>query len=162
VKEFCLDGDGVVTALIEPFEADIVRDLAGQLTSLLEQPVDGDPALLRLLPDAYPDDEASSSEFRRYTRDSLTKRKVDNARTVIETLDAVAGGERVAAQPSYELRLGRDETIAWLTTLTDIRLTLAHRMGIIADDQVSDDPELQNLYDWLGFVQNAIVETLGG
>ena len=33
-------------------------------------------------------------------------------------------------------------------------------MGIVEDDQRSDDVILQDLYDWLGFVQNALVETL--
>ena len=159
MREFTL-ADGHVNALIEPFEADIVRDLAAQLTTLLEEPVDGDPALLRLLPDAYPDDEASSTEFRRFTHDSLIERKVANARTVIATLDAAADAEGFGEQPSDRLRLSRDEATAWLTTLTDIRLTLANRLGIIEDDQRSDDVMLQDLYDWLGFVQNAIVETL--
>lgn len=161
MREFILS-DGHVTALIESAEASIVRDLATQLTVLLEQPVDGDPALLRLLPDAYPDDASSSAEFRRFTHDSLITRKVANARVVIESLDSAAARVDVAGDEgaSVRLQLGRDEAIAWLTTLTDIRLTLANRLGIIEDEQRSDDVVLQDLYDWLGFVQNAIVETL--
>lgn len=162
MREFRLDTDGTVTALIELTEADIVRDLANQLTLLLTEPADGDPALLRLLPDAYPDDATSSTEFRRYTHDSLIDRKVANAGTVIETLDSATAAVDAAsdAHASATLRLDRDQAIAWLTTLTDIRLTLANRLGIMEDDQRSDDVVLQDLYDWLGFVQNAIVETL--
>ncbi|MBX3093863.1 MAG: DUF2017 family protein [Cryobacterium sp.] len=162
MREFRLEADETVAALIELDEANVVRDLANQLTLLLTEPAEGDPALLRLLPDAYPDDAASSTEFRRYTHDSLIDRKVANASTVIETLDAATAAVDAASEEhaSASLRLDRDQAIAWLTTLTDIRLTLANRLGIIEDDQRSDDVVLQDLYDWLGFVQNAIVETL--
>lgn len=162
MREFHLEADGTVAVLVEAAEADVVRDLATQLMLLLTEPTDGDPALLRLLPDAYPDDATSSTEFRRYTHDSLIERKVTNAGTVIETLDTASASTDPAGGPdaSVTLRLDRDQAIAWLTTLTDIRLTLASRLGIIEDDQRSDDVVLQDLYDWLGFVQNAIVETL--
>lgn len=162
MKQFQRQPDGTVSALIDPGEAAVVRDLAEQLRILLTEPDSRDPALLRLLPDAYPDDPESSTEFRRYTHDSLVARKATNADTVIATLDAVTGepGTETTGERRKRLRLEPEQAVAWLTTLTDIRLTLANRMGIIEDDQRSDDPVLQDLYDWLGFVQNAIVETL--
>lgn len=160
MKSFRRENDGSVTALIDPTEVAVVSDLADQLRILLTNDPDTDPALLRLLPDAYPEDQDASAEFRRYTHDSLVGRKVASATTVIETL--AAAQENSADDTDHlTLRLTRDETVAWLTTLTDIRLTLAIRMGIVEDDQRSDDAVLQDLYDWLGFVQNALVETLG-
>src|SRR4051812_13802892 len=39
----------------------------------------GDPALARLFPNAYPDDEEAAAEFRRYTRDGLVERKTANS-----------------------------------------------------------------------------------
>jgi hypothetical protein len=50
---------------------------------------------------------------------------------------------------------------AWIRTLTDIRLTVAARLGIETDgDLGSDDPVMLDLYDWLGFVQGSLVDCL--
>lgn len=160
MKGFRREADGSVIALIDPTEVAVINDLAEQLRILLTSDPDTDPALLRLLPDAYPEDPDASAEFRRYTHDSLVGRKLAGATTVIETLNAAV--ESSADDTDHlTLTLTHDQTVAWLTTLTDIRLTLAIRMGIVEDDQRSDDVILQDLYDWLGFVQNALVETLG-
>jgi len=108
---------------------------------------------VRLLPDAYPDDPDASAEFRRFTAGGLIERKLANADTVILTLSA--------AIESGKLRLDAGEAGAWLRSLTDIRLTLASRLGIESDDQApSEDAILQNLYDWLGFLQNSLVEAV--
>jgi hypothetical protein len=48
-----------------------------------------------------------------------------------------------------------------MRSLTDIRLTLASRLGIESETQApSEDAILQNLYDWLGFLQNSLVEAV--
>ncbi|HRN28997.1 MAG TPA: DUF2017 family protein [Terrimesophilobacter sp.] len=88
MKGFRREGDGSVVALIDPAEVAVVSDLADQLRILLTNDSDTDPALLRLLPDAYPEDQDASAEFRRYTHDSLVGRKLAGATTVIETLAA--------------------------------------------------------------------------
>ena len=60
-----------------------------------------------------------------------------------------------------ELRLDPAKAGAWLRCLTDIRLTLASRLGIESEDQPpSQDSILQELYDWLGFLQNSLVEAV--
>jgi hypothetical protein len=42
-------------------------------------------------------------------------------------------------------------------SLTDIRLSIAARLGIETDDDVeSGDAVLRDLYDWLGFVRGCI------
>jgi hypothetical protein len=50
-------------------ERDILRELPGQLRRLLE---DDDPALERLFPPAYPDDEKDNDEYDRLDESQLT------------------------------------------------------------------------------------------
>ena len=144
--------DGSISAKIDRDEALLLQSLASQLATLLQSPDDGDPAVIRLLPDAYPDDADASAEFRRFTQDGLVERKLHNATLVTTTLSAAAD--------SGELSLNPNETVAWMKALTDIRLTLASRLGIEREDDRSADVVLQDLYDWLGFVQNSLVEAL--
>jgi Domain of unknown function (DUF2017) len=156
----------------------VLRDLAGQIEALVvgeEGPADAgdladvlgvtedarppdDPALARLLPDAYGDDPAASTEFRRYTERDLRAGKADAARTVLATLPENGG----------RISLSADEAIAWLRALNDIRLTLAVRLGI-AEEMPADldrmkpaDPRYAAfaVYDWLTGTQDSLVQAL--
>ncbi len=57
---------------------------------------------------------------------------------------------------------------AWLRSLTDIRLSIAVRLGIDSEaDQLAlaegDDPAVSTMvdvYDWLGYVQETLVGAL--
>jgi hypothetical protein len=114
-----------------------------------------DTALARLLPDAYPGDAEASAEFRRFTQGGLAERKVGNAETLIRTL----GGAGVTGN----VVLNDSEALSWLRCLTDIRLTIAARLGIDTEDDDagrSIDPLMREIYDWLGFVQNSLIEAL--
>jgi hypothetical protein len=154
--------DGTVSAKLAAEEAVMLTDLAGQLIAILaDRSPDGggsgsgDPAVLRLLPDAYPGDPEASSEFRRFTADGLAERKSANANAVIESLTDVAAGR------TRTLRLDQPAAQAWLRSLTDLRLTIAARLGIETDDdRASSDDPLGAIYDWLGFVQGTLVEAL--
>ena len=153
MRAFQREPDGTVLAAIDRDEALLLQNLAAQLTALLRDGDGRDPAIIRLLPDAYPDDPVASAEFRRFTADGLVERKLSNADIVILSLsDSVETGE---------LRLDPAKAGAWLRCLTDIRLTLASRLGIESEDQPpSQDTILQELYDWLGFLQNSLVEAV--
>lgn len=149
-------------AVFEPQEANLLLMLANQVAELIgsrdsaDTGTDTDQAVLRLLPDAYPDDPEASAEFRRFTADSLASRKVGNASRVAESLARAA-----AATSATEVVLDETSAQAWLRTLTDIRLTLAVRLGIETDEEAgTGDPELLDLYDWLGFVQGTLVEAV--
>lgn len=146
------------SAEFEPAEAAMLITLAGQITELVEGRTahDGDPAILRLLPDAYPDDAEKSAEFRRFTVDDLANRKVANARAMAEAV--VTASE--AGRPTT-VQIDAQAAQAWIRSLTDIRLTIASRLGIERDgDEPADDPDLLNLYDWLGFVQGSLIDVL--
>ena len=135
-------------------EARLLGDLVAQLVTVLEGGDPGDPAVARLLPSAYPDDEEAAAEFRRFTADDLTARKLANARRV---LDDVAG-------PTAE-RLDAAGQQSWLRTLTDLRLVLGSRLGVTADGPApSDDPHvvvMHDVFDWLGYLQESLVQSLG-
>jgi hypothetical protein len=126
----------------------------------LDQPARApeDPALARLLPDAYRDDPDAAGEFRRYTEESLRSAKQENAQAVLDTLPADGGSVKLAA----------DQAQAWLRTLNDVRLVLGVRLGVTDEfeDQWEElDPEdpltaVFEIYAWLGAVQDSLVQAL--
>lgn len=183
---------GGVVATFEPEEAYVLANLAGQVVELLrdrngapESDPDPlalqlgmggpslppeDPVLRRLLPDAYGDDAEESAEFRRFTERTLTSAKVANAEALIGSLRA--GGldldDEEGPEQVVEVELDEGEVQAWLRSLTDIRLSIAVRLGIDSDDDAlavaeSEDPAVQamsDVYDWLGYVQETLVGSL--
>lgn len=183
---------GGVVATFEPEEAYVLANLAGQVVELLrdrngapESDPDPlalqlgmggpslppeDPVLRRLLPDAYGDDAEESAEFRRFTERTLTSAKVANAEALIGSLRA--GGldldDEEGPEQVVEVELDEGEVQAWLRSLTDIRLSIAVRLGIDSDDDAlavaeSEDPAVQamsDVYDWLGYVQETLVGAL--
>lgn len=152
---FAMTPSGAVSASFTDLERELLTDLATQAIGLLGNgEAEGDPAIARLLPDAYRDDATAASEFRRFTQDSLAERKVVNARTLID-----------AVSETGEIELDASAQQAWLRALTDIRLILATRLGIEADGETGNEESdadlmMQDIYDWLGYVQSSLVEAL--
>ena len=180
---FTRSGDLIIASLAQP-ESALISSLAAQIADLLEPlaappliddpdaaalyaatgiggsaAIDADSAIARLLPDAYGGDAEASREFRGLTEMSLASRKVANARLVVETLETAdaAGGE---------LSLDTVATQAWLRTLADIRLTIAARLGIEIDGQPEPDDAadaelaLRDVYDWLAWVTETLLDAL--
>ncbi|MEU9200553.1 DUF2017 domain-containing protein [Streptomyces sp. NPDC048332] len=183
-------GGGAAVALDE-VEIAILRSLAVQLLELIgpgDEPAEGedplaalfaegpseppsDPALARLFPEAYGDDDtelrAASAEFRRFTENDLRTRKRDDALVVVRTLDALTPGEEGGAV----LTLGADECRSWLGSLNDLRLTIGTRLEV-SDEDGGEDGSLYRLPDsdprkpmvmaylWLGGLQETLIETL--
>ncbi len=118
-----------------------------------------DPVTQRLFPDAYADDEQAAMDFRRFTELSLRQQKSANAATVLACLER--SGDKVT--------ITRDEALAWLTALNDLRLSLAVRLGL--EDEASHE-ELVGLpqedqryagfqiYDFLTWLQDSLVRAL--
>ena len=197
MKPFRRRRRGGLLASFEPGEAHVIASLTSQVVELLRDrngesasdpdPLAGelglsggpslppdDPVLQRLLPDAYRDDADDAAEFRRFTERSLTSTKVANAEAVLASLrdaglDDVDPDSEADSDTEIEVELGPDAVQAWLRTLTDVRLSLAVRLGIEDDDDAmllhqSDDEAvlaLAELYDWLGYVQETLVTALG-
>ncbi|MFP3992132.1 DUF2017 domain-containing protein [Streptomyces sp. E11-3] len=187
-----IPGGGAAVALDE-VEISILRSLAVQLLELIgpgpggeesddplaelfaEGPSEppSDPVLQRLFPDAYGDPEAVpddqlkeySAEFRRFTENDLRARKREDALGIVRSLDALsAGGDGGAV-----LKLSADESRQWLGGLNDLRLAIAGRLEVIADEDTEllyrlpdDDPRkpMVMAYLWLGGLQESLIETL--
>jgi Domain of unknown function (DUF2017) len=99
----------------------------GEPDGELDGEPDEDPALARLLPEGNRDDPVAAAEFRRYTEGGLRARKRANARTASA---ALAGAGPVM--------LGAEEAMALLTSLTDVRLVLAERLGLRSDEDAAE------------------------
>ncbi len=172
---------GGVSADVAPVEASVLHSCAADLLALLadDEPEEDapppdplealvglpsgdvaepeDPALQRLLPSAYGDDDPEASrEFRRYTDADLRAGKRAHAGTVLATLPA--GGGRMV--------LDRDQCDGWLGCLNDLRLVLGTRLEVTEDldtsDLDDDDPRRQALevYAWLGWLQESLIGCL--
>lgn len=193
MKPFKKRRRGGITATFEAGEAHLLASLSGQVVELLrdrngadESTADPlatqlgmggpslppeDPVLKRLLPDAYRDDEEGAGEFRRFTERSLTSAKVANAETLIASLvdgGLTFGATDVEDEEPVEIELDDNEVQAWLRALTDVRLSLAVRLGIEEDEDIllvaqSEDEAIaamSEIYDWLGYVQETLIAAL--
>ena len=150
---------GIVVARFDVAELALLAQLSTQLTELLIEQSDEDPALRRLLPDAYPDDPEASAEFRRFTADGLVELKLANASALLASIGAAAASG-TASGPAT-LRLDPPTVQAWLRSLGDLRLTIAVRIGIEQDgDEGTPGDPLADLYDWLGYLQGSLVDAL--
>ncbi|GAA1688487.1 hypothetical protein GCM10009792_05360 [Microcella alkalica] len=148
--------DGGFEAVVEPEEARILASLAAQLSALLGEAADdeslsgSDPAVARLLPDAYRDDEEAAAEWRRLSRRALAERKGSFASRF-----AAALADASAASESTRIRLDEAGALDWVRAIGDLRLVLAERM------EVGDDREgMRDLYDWLAWMQDDLVRVL--
>jgi hypothetical protein len=180
---FTRGADGAVELWIDDDERDVLRDLFGQVAELVEDPAAPaadadpltemlgigtrtsapvDPALARLFPDAYNDDEGAAGDFRRYTEPTLRRRKAGHAATVLATLD----------RPERPVPLAAPEVAAWLGALNDVRLVLGVRLGVGEDDDEGEDPFdvdeedrspeawTRVLYHWLTYLQGDLLDVL--
>jgi hypothetical protein len=147
-------------------------DGAESLEELLEGTQDPgvtprDPALLRLLPDAYRDDDAAAGEFRRLTEADLRATKHDRLGRIVSDLAAPGAGQRSGG---VRLDLDDDAAAGWLTALNDVRLMFGTRIDVREDM----DDERMNLpvdsqryaeiatYDWFSWLQEAMLRALTG
>lgn len=192
--------DGHIVAGFDAVEAQVLRIYVRQVRQLLEpededdgQPVDPleeltglhtgpgparptDPALARLLPDAYgpggatrddgepeePEetDERNSAEFRRLTERDLRTGKIADAEALLGAVTD-SGGKVV---------LDEEQAQMWLRTLNDVRLALGTHLGVSEDapgdfDRLPlDDPRTQayEAYVWLSILQESLLSALVG
>jgi hypothetical protein len=139
-------GDGVVRVALEPVVRTLVRQFVGEVAELLGPPPEDsddplarlltadevsrpeDPALLRLLPDAYAadvDDGEAAREFRRLTDADLRAAKHADAERVLATVEASS--------------LDVEAAQSWLRSLNDLRLVLGERLGLSLDGEAQEE-----------------------
>ena len=144
-------------------EADYLRELVDQYLELVETRDDPrDPAARRLSPDAYPDDPAAATEFRALTRDDVAATRAADARLVLATLARGSRDRSTHTASGEGLTLDPHEQTAWLRTLAGLRLVLAERIGI-TDESIMPvaDPRF-DVYEWLGYRQEMLLQALDG
>lgn len=156
----------IVVMEITRLEAAHLASLVGQFADLLRDsvPEDGDPALARLVPTAYSDDEAAAREFRALTQSDLLDRRAADAAVVLASLQDAAQISEDPDDPALleqvEIPLEASSAQAWLRTLAAVRLVLATRLGVEdEDDHDVADPRF-GIYDWIGYRLDGLVAAL--
>jgi hypothetical protein len=141
--------DGSYAVSLETWERDLLRTLPAQLRDLLET---DDPALERLYPPAYVDDDERNDEYQRLMRGDLEARRRSSIDVMEATIDAT--------------RLEEEQLVAWMGAVNDLRLVLGTRLDVTEDpleEQVDeDDPRAPAfaLYGYLGYLQETVVQAL--
>ena len=171
-------GENEYQANFSGSEREVLINLSEQLIELLAERVDHghddplaamvgitvhdsppeDEVLLRLLPNAYAD-EQSASEFRRYTESTLREKK---------RAHAMAIRSNVINAGDFAIALDHEGAMAWLGGLNDIRLALGVRLKIEDNSQEHlellkpDDPlrAVYAVYTWLGWLQESLIQAL--
>lgn len=191
--------DGNLRLRFDHDEAALLGTLTAQLVELLEshsgsqldpdplfaslevggtEETPDDPALARLFPDAY-DENDDSAQFRRVTEQGLLNRKLQDALVLIDELPdghpAVTSDEVdtfVAAQAAStgsklpEVTISPETLPAWVRTLTALRLAIAARIGLDDEsdyERLAADPEARStvyVYDWLAAVLDSVLRMM--
>jgi hypothetical protein len=111
-----------------------------------------DPALARLFPDGYSEDEHASADFRRFTEQDLRQQKIAALNDVRQAIQANANPTLVSALQAQ----------SWLKALNDLRLVLGTRLEISDDNDFdfdSDEPGI-HLYNYLTYLQGTLIDSL--
>ena len=142
--------DGGVELRLTREEQALLTGLAGELLVLLDgEP--GDPALRRLSPPAY-DDEQDEDAYRELMGGEL----LAGRREALELIARTAEHER----------LSLEEADAWLRALNDLRLVLGTRLDVKEDTFLEElrpeDPRAPALavYGYLSWLQEQLVAAL--
>jgi hypothetical protein len=168
---------GRISVKLDVVERGLLRSLAEQVIAMVEpddRPTDPleamvginpnasepqDPALARLLPQAYLDDDEAAAEFRRFTDHSLREDKANNARMVLADI----------ADDSERIRIAPEHVGGWLKFFSDVRITIGVRIGItdeLSAAELADLPEgdplagMAHIYDWLTYLQETLVRAV--
>ena len=163
-RRFDRTDDGRVSVRLEPEEVDLLRQLAGELTDLFQNPEADDAARDRLFPHAYldPTEEDAESEWQRLVHPDLVAQRLAALRLLTATLPDSASGGAARAD------LDDEQEAAWLGVLNDARLALGTRLGITDEHDLDDiepsDPRFVawNVYAWLTSLQGELVQVLLG
>jgi hypothetical protein len=171
-------GENEYQAKFSATEREVLINLTEQIIELLAERVDHahedplaamvgitvhdappeDEVLLRLLPNAYADEEASS-EFRRYTESTLRNKK--RAHSMAMRSNLINAGDEA-------IDIDHEGAMAWLGAMNDIRLALGVRLSIKDNEHEHlellkpDDPlrAVYAVYTWLGWLQEGLIQAL--
>jgi hypothetical protein len=124
--------------------------LIDDFATLLAASDDTDPAMERLFPNGYTDDDAASQEYRALVVDDLRAER--DARLQLCRAELPVGGGR--------FELDNEAADRWIRVLNDLRLTLGVRLGVSEDSELDSADEAVTIYHWLTSVQDMLVTHL--
>lgn len=153
--------DRIVIVQLAAAEGIHLTTLVTQFSDLLVQTTQAeprDPAVARLVPAAYPEDEEASAEFRALTQRELLDRRASDAARVLATLHTASEDPIDDEGEVIAVRLDADDLQSWLRTLAAVRLVLASRLGVVAEDDHDEDDPRFGIYDWLGYRLDGLVQ----
>jgi hypothetical protein len=133
-------------------EREVLGTIPDMLRALLVDGDAADPALQRLYPKAFTDDEDASAEFHDITHDELLEQRL----AAIDTMERTLRSDHVT----------EGELIAWLAALNDVRLVLGVRLAVTEEATAADfagDPEAERayeLYRYLSYLEEHVVDAL--
>jgi hypothetical protein len=165
VAELKRRSGGRLLLTLAPEEIELLRDLAGQLETLLDGGVPergGEPTRDRLFPRAYldPTEDDSETEWQSAVHEDLVRQKSDAVGALVDSLDTGSAKR----DGSVQLTLVPAMTEHWAGALNDLRLALGVMLGITEDEVRLEpgDPRIAGfqLYDWLTWLQGSLVQTL--
>jgi hypothetical protein len=131
-------------------EAALLGLLIDDFATLLAASDDTDPAMERLFPNGYTDDDAASQEYRALVVDDLRAER--DARLQLCRAELPVGGGR--------FELDNEAADRWIRVLNDLRLTLGVRLGVSEDSELDSADEAVTIYHWLTSVQDMLVTHL--
>lgn len=137
-------------------ERELLRSLGPQMRKVLVRPPmapdEADPAVDRLFPVAYPDDEDRQTEYRLLVQDEL----LESHLAALAVLEETAGADR----------LDEEQLSAWMRAVNEVRLVLGTRLDVTEEGTERpldhSDPRMPAfaVYDYLTHLQGEIIEAL--
>lgn len=131
-------------------ESNLLSGLIDDFAVMLAEAGPDDPALRRLYPDGYRDDEAASAEYRELVESDLQAQR--SGRLQLCRAELPEGGGTIS--------LDEESADRWLRVLNDLRLTLGVRLEVSEDEELDSADPVVNIYQWLSAVQELLVEQL--
>jgi hypothetical protein len=131
-------------------ESHLLAGLIEDFTAMLAEADAADPAMQRLYPDGYSDDDEASAEFRELVQSDLTAARAGRLEACRAELPDGSG----------TITLSEEDADRWLQVLNDLRLTLGVRLGVTEEDELDSADPLANIYSWLSAVQDLLVSQL--
>ena len=126
---------------------DVLGAMMEQFIALLDDP--GAPVLHRLFPPAYsaPGDLAMQEEYRRLMQEDLVERHREEARAVLESVDAHT--------------LSEEQLLMWSRAVNGLRLALGTFLDVSEDDAATDpeSPE-ETMYHLLSYLLEEAVDAM--
>jgi hypothetical protein len=154
-----------IVLVLHPAEVEMLRDLAGQLESLLEGGVPergGDKTRDRLFPRAYldPTEDTAESEWQGAVHEDLVRDKSAAVEALVESLDLGVAGRK----DTLTVTLTPEAVEQWVAAVNDVRLALGVVLEVSEDEPrlARDDPRRPGfeVYQWLTWLQGSLVQQL--